>query len=99
RPSVDGDASVSFYDTREIDLELSDGDGTTDWVAGQGEQNRQVDHSVLVRGGTCLRWSSTWDTIAPDGFYAPPGDYDISYAVDSSDVSMSTSGPVLHLTD
>ncbi|HET6909609.1 MAG TPA: hypothetical protein VFH54_09745, partial [Mycobacteriales bacterium] len=47
RPSVDGDASVSFYDTREIDLELSDGDGTTDWVAGQGEQNRQVDHSVL----------------------------------------------------
>jgi len=99
RPSVDGDASVTFYDTREVDLELSDDNGTTDWVAGQGERNRQVEHSVLVRGGTCLRWSSAWDTIAPDGFYAPPGDYDVSYGVDSNDVSTSTSGPVLHLVD
>jgi len=99
RPSVAGDGTVTFDDSREIDLELTDGDGTTQWVAGQGERNRQAQHSVLVRAGTCLRWFSVWDTVARDGFYAPPGDYDISYGLDSSDVSEGTSGTTLRLVD
>jgi len=99
RPQVNGDGSIHFDDTREIDLELFAPDGSVQWRAGQGVRYASPGRTVVVRAGTCLRWVSTWDTIAPDGFYAPPGDYSISYALDSSDVGTSYGGITLHLTD
>ena len=98
RLPVAGDRQVTFSDTREVLLELYTTAGTTSWQAGQGTKNSQHEHTVTVRGGTCLRWAATWDTIGRDGFYAPPGDYSISYGADSSDMSF-TGGDQLHLTD
>ena len=99
RPQVNGDGTIHFDDTRQIDLELFAPDGSTVWRAGQGIGYRSPGPDVVVRAGTCLRWVSTWDTIAPDGFYAPPGTYPVSYAIDSSDVGGSFGGPSLELTD
>ena len=99
RPQVNGDATIHFSDRREIDLELLDAAGSKQWQAGQGIRYRSPGAAVVVRAGTCLRWVSSWDTIAPNGFYAPPGSYSVSYAIDSSDVGGSYGGPTLQLTD
>ena len=99
RLPVAGDGQVTFDDSREVDLQVDASSGTTEWQAGQGVKNAAHSHTVNVRGGTCLRWAATWDTIAVDGFYAPPGNYDIGYGVDSSQLPGSTGGPVLQLTD
>ena len=69
------------------------------WQAGQGVRNHSPGATLVVRAGTCLRWVATWDTIAPNGFYAPPGSYSVSYAIDSSDIAGSYGGPTLELTD
>jgi hypothetical protein len=55
--------------------------------------------TVTVRGGTCLRWAATWDTISPDGFYAPLGSYYVGYGLDSAQMSQFTGGIGLQLTD
>ena len=99
RLPVGGDGRVTFGDTREVDLELLNSNGELQWRAGQGEHYRATTHSVTVRAGTCLRWTSTWDTIAPDGFYSPPGTYDLSYGLNDSNVSATTVGIEVQLTD
>lgn len=99
RLPVAGDGQITFADTREVLLEVDTNTGTPAWRAGQGVKNRQHEHTVTVRGGTCLRWAATWDTIGADGFYAPPGDYFIGYGIDSPQTSSVTSGDALRLTD
>jgi hypothetical protein len=99
RPSVVGDGTIHFSDTRQVLLELSDGGGKVVWQAGQGIKYKNTTSALVVKAGTCLRWASSWDTIAANGFYAPPGDYTVSFGVDSSDVSTFTSGDTVTLTD
>ena len=99
RPSVVGDGTVHFTDTRQIDLQLSDGTGTTVWQAGQGIKYKNTSSALVVKAGTCVQWKSSWDTISSNGFYAPPADYNISFGLDSNDVSMTTGGDTLTLTD
>jgi hypothetical protein len=99
RPSVVGDGTVHFYDTRQAYLELDDYNGNKVWQAGQGLKYKTTTTAVVVKAGTCLRWSSSWDTISADGFYAPPGDYSVTFGLDSSDVSSTTGGDILTLTD
>jgi hypothetical protein len=98
RLPVAGDAQLTFDDSREVDLEV-ESNGTREWQAGQGVKNATHSHTVTVRGGTCLRWAATWDTIGADGFYAPPGGYGVSYGVDSSQLPGFTTGLDLTLTD
>ena len=99
RPSVVGAGTVHFYDTKEIGLELDDSTGATVWQAGQGIKYKTKTYAVVVQGGTCLRWTASWDTIARNGFYAPPGDYTVSFGLDSNDVAGFTTGDTLTLTD
>ncbi|MBV9097863.1 MAG: hypothetical protein JO079_07390 [Frankiaceae bacterium] len=99
RPSVVGDGTITFTDTRQVLLELDDGSGTEVWRAGQGLAYKNTTSSVVVRAGTCLRWTSSWDTISADGFYAPPGSYTVTFGVDSNDVTSTTTGNTLTLTD
>ena len=99
RMPVAGDGQVTFSDTREVSFFVYTYNGTTVWQAGQGVKNSQREHTVTVRGGTCLRWAATWDTIDRAGFYAPPGEYSMGYAVDSSNMTSFTSGDTLQLTD
>jgi hypothetical protein len=100
RVPISGDGTLTFSDTREVDFEaLAPSTGKAVWRAGQGERFRSPGHTVTVKAGTCLRWTSTWDTIAPDGFYAPPGDYDMSVGVTTDNTSFGASGATLTLTD
>jgi len=99
RPQVNGDGTIHFDDTREIDLEVFDQDGSTQWRAGQGVKYRRPGHAVVVRAGTCLRWSAVWDTIAPNGFYAPPDDYYLSLSIDTSSAPISPASGTVTLTD
>jgi len=99
RLPVAGDGQITFDDTREVDLEVDSPAGSKDWLAGQGLRNTQHPHTVTVRGGTCLHWAATWDTIGSDGFYAPPGDYAIGYGLDSSQMSQFTSQSGFQVTD
>lgn len=98
RPSVVGDGTLHFTNTRQIQFSLADASGTTVWQAGQGIAYKNKDFSVVVKAGTCLRWISSWDTISANGFYAPPGDYNVTYGFDSSDIG-TTSGDRVTLAD
>lgn len=98
RPAVVGDGTVRFSSTRQVDFSVYDGYYNKVWQAGQGLKYKNTPSSLVVHAGTCLRWTSTWDTIAPSGFYVPPGSYSPSYLVDSN-ISYSTSGGSLALTD
>jgi len=99
RPSVVGDGTVHFTNTREISFELDDANGTKVWAAGQGLTYKNATYALVVKGGTCVRWTSSWDTIAADGFYAPPGTYTYNFGLESSDVTTGTGGDALTLTD
>jgi hypothetical protein len=99
RLPVAGDGRVTFGNSREVSLELFNSNADREWQAGQGERYRATTHTVTVRAGTCLRWTSSWDTVGPDGFYAPPGAYDLSYGLNDSDISATTAGIQIQLTD
>lgn len=99
RPSVVGDGTVHFTNTREISFELDDGNGTKVWAAGQGLTYKNATFALVVKAGTCVRWTSSWDTIAANGFYAPPGTYTYNFGLESSDVTTGIGGNALTLTD
>jgi hypothetical protein len=99
RPSVVGDGTVHFTSTRQVYLQLSDSNGEKVWQAGQGIAYKNKTFALVVKAGTCLRWTSSWDTIAANGFYAPPGGYTVSFGLDSSDVSTVNGGDSFTLTD
>jgi hypothetical protein len=99
RPSVVGDGTVTFDDTRQIDMQLEDSNGTPVWHAGQGIKYKNQRFALVVKAGTCVQWKSSWDTISATGFYAPPGDYTVAFGLDSSDLSTFTTGDTLTLTD
>jgi len=73
-------ATVTFDDTREVSLEVSDG-SAVDWQSGEGLTYRKPGRTVTVQPGTCLVWSSVWDTRDRDGFLVPPGRYDFSLTI------------------
>ena len=99
RASIYGDGTVQFNDTRQIFFQLQEQTGAVDWTAGQGVRNRAATTNQVVRAGTCLRWTATWDTIAANGFYAPPGYYSISLGLDTAGGSTTTGADSLTLTD
>jgi len=78
-----GAATVTFQDTREAVLEVSDG-YAVDWQGGEGIRYSKPGRTVTVQPGTCLVWSSVWDTRDRDGFLVPPGLYDFSLTVATS---------------
>jgi hypothetical protein len=78
---------------------IADSSGDNEWYAGQGEKYRSPGPTVTVSAGHCLRWTSTWDTIGPDGFYVVPGNYGLSYGVEASSSSTSSTGMNFTITD
>ena len=85
-----GAATVTFEDTREAALEVSDG-YAVDWQGGEGLRYTKPGRTVTVQPGTCLVWSSVWDTRDRDGFLVPPGSYDFSLGVSLDGSSYGTS--------
>ena len=92
-------ATVSFASTREVDLAVLDAHGNTRWQAGQGISYRRPGRTVTVPGGSCIVWSSPWNTRGPDGFLVPPGDYNASVGIESSDTTMPSVGTSIQVID
>ena len=92
-------ATITFASTREVDLRVLDQQTNTKWQAGQGINYRRPGRSVVVAGGSCIVWSSPWNTRGPDGLLVPPGDYSASVSVESSDTSLPSVGTGIRVID
>ena len=92
-------ASVSFASTREVDMRVLDSHSNTKWQAGQGINYKHPGRTTTVAGGSCIVWSSPWNTRGPDGLLVPPGDYSASVAIDSSSNNFPSVGTSIQVTD
>ncbi|MDP3712416.1 MAG: hypothetical protein Q8R60_08025 [Mycobacteriales bacterium] len=72
-----GDATISYDSELEVDAYVGSYD-TPDWRAGQGIAYSATPHSEVLRAGSCIVWSSPWDTRGADGFLVVPGEYSFS---------------------
>jgi hypothetical protein len=90
-------ATVTFRTTREALLSVSG--GAADWAAGQGERYTSPGRTVTVPPGTCLVWTSSWDTRGRDGFLVTPGTYDVAAGVESTDLALPSTSTTLRVTD
>lgn len=76
--------------------------GTTEWSSQDGRKVNQEDWTVSVDAGTCLRFTTTWDTRDRDGFRVRPGDYYVDFQVSGSSETggyTSSSSATLTVTD
>lgn len=69
-----GDATITYEGELEVDAYVGSQDAP-DWRAGQGIAYSAAPHSEVVRAGSCVVWSSPWDTRGADGFLVVPGEY------------------------
>ena len=92
-------ASVTFSTTREVDLSVLDSHANREWQAGQGIRYQSPGRTVTVSGGSCIVWSSPWNTRGPDGLLVPPGDYSASIGIDSSDTNFPSVGTGIQVVD
>ncbi|HVE74240.1 MAG TPA: hypothetical protein VNA30_03995 [Mycobacteriales bacterium] len=79
-----GDATVTYDSELEILAEVPGPADQPRWRAGQGVVYEKRPHSEVVRAGTCLAWSSSWDTRGSDGFLVVPGSYEFYGRVNNS---------------
>ena len=92
-------ASISFTSTREVDMYVEDSRGTAKWQAGQGISYRRPGRTTTVAGGSCIVWSSPWNTRGPDGFLVPPGDYGVSIGIESTNTNLPSVGTSIQVVD
>lgn len=72
-----GNATITYEGELEIDAYVGSHD-TPDWRAGQRVTYSSAPHSEVLRAGSCIVWSSPWDTRGADGFLVVPGEYSFS---------------------
>ena len=77
-----GDATITYEGELEVDAYVGSQDAP-DWRAGQGIAYSSAPHSEVLRAGSCIVWSSPWDTRGADGFLVVPGEYSFSGAADA----------------
>ncbi|MDX6275006.1 MAG: hypothetical protein QOJ92_2216 [Frankiales bacterium] len=95
RPSAQGDGSVQFSNEDGAYLEVDSSASQPEWSSQDGRHVANTTETVTVKAGTCLRWTTTWDTRDRDGFRVRPGDYYVSYSFSYSNGSYSSSGGTL----
>lgn len=80
RPAGTGQGEVIFSDEDGITMEISGSE--TVWTSRDGRTVAKAHDTETVEEGTCLRWTTTWDTRDRDGFRVRPGDYSVSYSIE-----------------
>lgn len=91
-----GDGVVTFSDEDGMALDVSNSADTM-WSSQDGRKIAKADEKVTVQGGTCLRWTTTWDTRDRDGFRVRTGDYYVGFNL-TADVAWSGSYGSLTVT-
>ena len=87
RPSASSDADVTFADEDGMAMDVSNSTDTL-WSSQDGRKVAKAQEQVTVKSGTCLRWTTTWDTRDRDGFRVRAGDYYVGYNL-NADVGFS----------
>lgn len=72
-----GDVTITYQGELEVDAYVGSQD-SPDWRAGQGIAYSSAPHSEVLQAGSCIVWSSPWDTRGADGFLVVPGEYTFS---------------------
>lgn len=80
RPSADGD--VTFADEDGMVMEVGNSSATM-WSSQDGRKVAKAEETVTVKGGSCLRWTTTWDTRDREGFRVRAGDYYVGYGLNA----------------
>jgi hypothetical protein len=75
-----GDGQWQFDDADGMSLEIRDSSNTdVKWTSHDGRKVDLEKSTVTVAEGTCLRFTTTWDTRDRDGFRVRPGDYAVNF--------------------
>lgn len=80
-----GDARVDYDSGLEIQAEIAGSADQSRWRAGQGVTYGAQPHGEVIRAGTCVGWSASWDTRDQDGFLVVPGDYQFRGGINNTD--------------
>jgi hypothetical protein len=94
-----GAGQWQFDDADGMWLEVRDSSNTdVKWSSQDGRKVAAEASTVTVAAGTCLRFTTTWDTRDRDGFRVRPGDYNVNFAASgraTADNYPSSSGDVI----
>ena len=82
RPSGTGSGEVVFSDEDGVEMQI-DSSSTTVWDSRDGRKVAPAHDSETVADGTCIRWTTTWDTRDRDGFRVRPGDYSVTFSIEA----------------
>lgn len=83
--------------TREADIRVSSSFGVL-WQGGEGVRYTRPGPTITVEPGTCVGWTSPWDTRDRDGFVVPPGTYDLTLGIGANS-GVSTWGGTITVED
>ncbi|HUR14612.1 MAG TPA: hypothetical protein VM097_09000 [Mycobacteriales bacterium] len=83
--------------TREADIAVSDRSGVL-WQGGEGLRYTKPGPTITVEPGSCVGWTSPWDTRDREGFVVPPGTYELTLGIGTSN-GVSTWGGTLTVED
>ncbi len=92
-----GDARIDYDSGLEIDAWVAGSGDQPLWRAGQGVSYPPQPHSEIIRAGTCVAWSSAWDTRGQDGFLVVPGDYEFRGGI-NNDAGLPVAAATLNVT-
>ncbi len=92
-PATGRTATMRPETTREIDMKVSAASGVL-WQAGEGVRYTTPGPTITVEPGTCVGWTSQWDTRDREGFVVPPGTYDLSLALGVNNGGSSWGGTI-----
>jgi hypothetical protein len=78
-----GDGQWQFSDEDGLAFDIGTG-STTFWTSHDGRKVASTEWTVTVSEGTCLRFTTTWDSRDRDGFRVRPGNYYVGYSFSGS---------------
>lgn len=87
RPAAQGDGTVEFSDEDGVEMSITDV-----WDSRDGRKVATTREQVLVKAGTCLRWTTSLDTRDREGFRVRPGDYGVQFGFNYTNGSYASSG-------
>lgn len=96
-PATGRTTTIHAETTREVDIRLSDSSGVL-WQAGEGLRYTSPGPTITVEPGSCVGWTSPWDTRDREGFVVPPGSYDLTLGL-GTDSGVSTWGGTVTVED
>ena len=83
-----GTGTLRFGNAEEADVAIWGPADAQSWEWTHGRTFAKTPHTLTVRAGECLRWTTRWTTRANDGSLLPRGSYSIQVSVASPDTDL-----------